>query len=115
MLFLVINNLSIFSVLREHIVKENDSVSMAKDFLRKQRHSLKRRQSALLAAKQELMKDVVKQRQGVGLGMDKEKTGFRSVCFNNFFWRDFHHIITYLQFAVLISLLYVCISLSSPS
>lgn len=38
---------------------------MAKEFLRKQRQSLKRRQAALLAAKQELMKDVIKQKQGV--------------------------------------------------
>ncbi|KAK3096852.1 hypothetical protein FSP39_003949 [Pinctada imbricata] len=50
--------------LQDHLAKENNTISMAKDFLRKQRQSLKRRQSALLAAKQELMKDVVKQRQG---------------------------------------------------
>ena len=40
---------------------------MAKEFLRKQRQSLKRRHAALLAAKQELMKDVIKQKQGVGI------------------------------------------------
>ena len=48
--------------------------------------------------------------------MNKEKTvGFRSVCFNNLFWRDFHHMVTYFQSAVLISLLCVSISLSSFS
>ncbi|XP_078326992.1 uncharacterized protein LOC111124747 isoform X7 [Crassostrea virginica] len=46
------------------IAKENDSILMAKEFLRKQRQSLKRRHAALLAAKQELMKDVIKQKQG---------------------------------------------------
>ena len=49
------------------IAKENDSILMAKEFLRKQRQSLKRRHAALLAAKQELMKDVIKQKQGVGI------------------------------------------------
>ena len=38
---------------------------MAKEFLRKQRQSLKRRQASLTAARQELMKDMIKQGQGV--------------------------------------------------
>lgn len=45
---------------------------MAKEFLRKQRQSLKRRQAALLAAKQELMKDVIKQKQGVSHPRDRD-------------------------------------------
>ncbi|XP_056013456.1 LOW QUALITY PROTEIN: trichohyalin-like [Ostrea edulis] len=49
---------------RVQIAKENDSIIMAKEFLRKQRQSLKRRHSALLAARQELTKDVIKQKQG---------------------------------------------------
>lgn len=47
---------------------------MAKEFLRKQRQSLKRRQAALLAAKQELMKDVIKQKQGVSHPRDTRLT-----------------------------------------
>lgn len=45
---------------------------MAKEFLRKQRQSLKRRHAALLAAKQELMKDVIKQKQGVSHPRDSD-------------------------------------------
>jgi hypothetical protein len=50
---------------RQQFAKEVNSISMAKDFLRKQRHSLKRRQASLSAARQELMKDMIKQGQGV--------------------------------------------------
>lgn len=53
-----------YGEVKVQIAKENDSILMAKEFLRKQRQSLKRRQAALLAAKQELMKDVIKQKQG---------------------------------------------------
>ncbi|XP_069115548.1 centrosomal protein of 164 kDa-like isoform X2 [Argopecten irradians] len=50
--------------LKEHFSKEKSAISATKEFLRKQRQSLKRRQSALQAARQELTKDIVKQRQG---------------------------------------------------
>jgi hypothetical protein len=50
---------------RQQFAKEVNSISMAKDFLRKQRHSLKRHQASLSAARQELMKDMIKQGQGV--------------------------------------------------
>ncbi|XP_062607085.1 trichohyalin-like isoform X3 [Saccostrea cucullata] len=53
-----------YGEVKVQIAKENDSILMAKEFLRKQRQSLKRRHAALLAAKQELMKDVIKQKQG---------------------------------------------------
>ncbi|XP_071175203.1 centrosomal protein of 164 kDa-like isoform X3 [Mytilus edulis] len=52
------------SGVRQQFAKEINSISMAKEFLRKQRHSLKRRQSGLTAARQELMKDMIKQGQG---------------------------------------------------
>lgn len=51
--------------LKEHVSKESNAISVSKEFLRKQRQSLKRRQAALQAAKQELMRDIVKQKQGV--------------------------------------------------
>ncbi|XP_052265230.1 trichohyalin-like isoform X2 [Dreissena polymorpha] len=50
--------------LKEHVSKEKNAISMSKEFLRKQRHSLKRRQAALQAAKQELLKDITRQKQG---------------------------------------------------
>lgn len=61
-----------FREVKVQIAKENDSILMAKEFLRKQRQSLKRRQAALLAAKQELMKDVIKQKQGVSHPRDSD-------------------------------------------
>ncbi|KAK3609355.1 hypothetical protein CHS0354_036595 [Potamilus streckersoni] len=56
---------STYGGMRNHLDKENKAINMAKDFLRKQRHSLKRRHAALQAAHQELLKDMVKQKQGV--------------------------------------------------
>ncbi|XP_021366646.1 centrosomal protein of 164 kDa-like isoform X3 [Mizuhopecten yessoensis] len=50
--------------LKEHFSKEKSAINTTKEFLRKHRQSLKRRQSALQAARQELTKDIVKQRQG---------------------------------------------------
>ncbi|CAC5404026.1 CEP164 [Mytilus coruscus] len=52
------------SGVRQQFAKEINSITMAKEFLRKQRHSLKRRQAGLTAARQELMKDMIKQGQG---------------------------------------------------
>ncbi|KAL3885264.1 hypothetical protein ACJMK2_025352 [Sinanodonta woodiana] len=56
---------STYGGMRNHLDKESKAIIMAKDFLRKQRHSLKRRHAALQAAHQELLKDMVKQKQGV--------------------------------------------------
>ncbi|XP_060561428.1 centrosomal protein of 164 kDa-like [Ruditapes philippinarum] len=50
--------------LKEHVSKENNAITVSKEFLRKQRQSLKRRQAALQAAKQELVRDIIKQKQG---------------------------------------------------
>ncbi|XP_053372840.1 centrosomal protein of 164 kDa-like [Mercenaria mercenaria] len=50
--------------LKEHVSKESNAISASKEFLRKQRQSLKRRQAALQAAKQELVRDILKQKQG---------------------------------------------------
>ncbi|XP_052804909.1 centrosomal protein of 164 kDa-like isoform X2 [Mya arenaria] len=50
--------------LYEQVSKERNAISASKDFLRKQRKSLKRRQAALQAAKQELLKDILRQKQG---------------------------------------------------
>lgn len=50
--------------LKEQVSKETNALSISKEFLRKQRHSLKRRQAALQAAKQELTRDVLRQKQG---------------------------------------------------
>ena len=50
----------------ETVSKERNAIQISKEFLRKQRQSLKRRQAALQAAKQELTRDVVRQKQGVG-------------------------------------------------
>lgn len=51
--------------LKEQLSKESNAIMVSKEFLRKQRQSLKRRQAALQAAKQELVKDILKQKQGV--------------------------------------------------
>ena len=56
---------SVCSVLKEQVSKESNALSVSKEFLRKQRQSLKRRQAALQAAKQELTRDVLRQKQGV--------------------------------------------------
>ncbi|XP_065930737.1 centrosomal protein of 164 kDa isoform X2 [Magallana gigas] len=63
-----------YGEVKVQIAKENDSILMAKEFLRKQRQSLKRRQAALLAAKQELMKDVIKQKQGKKIDSPSNKS-----------------------------------------
>ncbi|KAL5020243.1 hypothetical protein ScPMuIL_003135 [Solemya velum] len=55
---------SSYGGLREHLAKESNSIVLSKEFLQKQRHSLKRRHSALQAAKQELDKDIIKHKQG---------------------------------------------------
>ncbi|XP_067676754.1 centrosomal protein of 164 kDa-like isoform X2 [Haliotis asinina] len=52
-------------VLRDHLKKESSSIGLAKAFLRKQRQSLKRRQAALTAAKQELTRDMSLAQQGL--------------------------------------------------
>lgn len=51
-------------VLRDQVSKESNALTVSKEFLRKQRQSLKRRQAALQAAKQELTRDVLRQKQG---------------------------------------------------
>ena len=56
---------SVCSVSKEQVSKESNALSVSKEFLRKQRQSLKRRQAALQAAKQELTRDVLRQKQGV--------------------------------------------------
>ncbi|XP_059149183.1 centrosomal protein of 164 kDa-like isoform X2 [Physella acuta] len=43
--------------MKEHLAKEGQTIARAKAFLKKQRKTLKQRQSALAAAKQELVKD----------------------------------------------------------
>ncbi|XP_055954498.1 centrosomal protein of 164 kDa isoform X2 [Patella vulgata] len=45
---------------RDHLQKESDSINKAKEFLRKQRHSLQRRKMALEAANEEMEKDAKK-------------------------------------------------------
>ncbi|XP_064595665.1 LOW QUALITY PROTEIN: centrosomal protein of 164 kDa-like [Liolophura sinensis] len=55
---------SSYSVLQAHLSRETNSISLAKEFLRKQRNSLKRRQAGLQAARDELGKDILKQQQG---------------------------------------------------
>lgn len=55
----------VYRGLKEQLSKESSAVSISKEFLRKQRQSLKRRQAALQAAKQELTRDILKQKQGV--------------------------------------------------
>ena len=52
-------------MLRDQVSKESNALTVSKEFLRKQRQSLKRRQAALQAAKQELTRDVLRQKQGV--------------------------------------------------
>jgi len=55
----------IYRGIKEQVSKESNAISVSKEFLRKQRQSLKRRQAALQAAKQELVRDILKQKQGV--------------------------------------------------
>ncbi|XP_055887947.1 centrosomal protein of 164 kDa-like isoform X2 [Biomphalaria glabrata] len=50
--------------LREHLAVEEQTLSRAKAYLQKQRKTLKQRQSALAAAKQELIKDTQRLREG---------------------------------------------------
>ncbi|KAL4228939.1 hypothetical protein ACF0H5_011979 [Mactra antiquata] len=50
--------------LKDQVTKESNAINLSKEYLRKQRQSLRRRQAALQAAKQELVKDILKQRQG---------------------------------------------------
>jgi len=64
------------SGLHDQFSKEKDAITASKAFLRRQRQSLKRRQVALQAAKQELMKDIVKQKQGVGVVGFQYSLGF---------------------------------------
>ncbi len=45
---------------------ETDSVVAAKEFLKKQKHSLHQRQASLQAARRELDEDVVRHRLAVG-------------------------------------------------
>ena len=53
------------SGIMETVSKERNAIQVSKDFLRKQRQSLKRRQAALQAAKQELIRDMQRHKQGV--------------------------------------------------
>ncbi|XP_064651050.1 centrosomal protein of 164 kDa-like isoform X2 [Lineus longissimus] len=57
-----------FSNVKEHLARENDSIGQAKEFLKKQRHSLKRRQAALRAAKMELKRDLMQQEDVSSIG-----------------------------------------------
>ncbi len=51
--------------IRDQLVQETGSVALAREFLRKQKHSLRQRQAALQAAKKELDQDIVRQQLGV--------------------------------------------------
>jgi len=83
---------SLTSGLHDQFSKEKDAITASKAFLRRQRQSLKRRQVALQAAKQELMKDIVKQKQGVGV------VGFQySLCFA-FLWLSLIKLILGFQY-----------------
>ncbi|XP_005104228.2 centrosomal protein of 164 kDa [Aplysia californica] len=58
--------------LKEHLRKESMTITRAKAFLHKQRRALKQRQSALAAAKQELVKDTRRHQQGKGSAQSAE-------------------------------------------
>ena len=47
--------------MRQHLAAENDAIVIAKEFLRKQKQTLRRRQAGLKAAKQELNNDMLRQ------------------------------------------------------
>lgn len=59
--------LLVMSRIREHLTRESDSISLAKDFLRKQKHSIRERQANLQAARQEWSHDMLEQQLGVRL------------------------------------------------
>ena len=57
----IIETVCPFRVYRDHLGRENDSIILAREFLRRQKQSLRQRQASLKAAKQELDQDLLKQ------------------------------------------------------